>query len=114
MQRKRSFRLCLLWARKPREGCIAVRVGAEGERPKRFDVPEVRLHHVLFMRLFDSTQLRFDYDGTMVIPCRVDSFRDMLQKIVDSDKDAVSENHRRKQSHRRNCHVSHFAQWFRA
>ncbi len=83
-EKKRGFRLSLLWARKLSEGCIAMRVGTEGERPQRLDVPAmVRLHHVLFMRLFDWARLKFDYDCTMVIPCSVDYyFRNLLQKIV--------------------------------
>ncbi|ERM95443.1 hypothetical protein AMTRI_Chr04g183650 [Amborella trichopoda] len=59
------------------KGCIAVKVGVEGEEPvQRVVIPIHYLYHPLFMRLLEEAKevYGFQASGPLRIPCAIDDF----------------------------------------
>ncbi|KAG6498842.1 hypothetical protein ZIOFF_038592 [Zingiber officinale] len=69
-----------------RKGWIGIRVGAEGEERRRFEVPVEHLSHPLFAELLKAAEEEygFRHQGAITIPCAVDHFRS-VQTIIHRD-----------------------------
>ncbi|XP_057980536.1 auxin-responsive protein SAUR32-like [Malania oleifera] len=73
------------------KGCLAIKVGGQGEEQQRFVVPVIYFNHPLFLQLLKEAEEEYGYDqkGTFTIPCYVDEFR-YVQGMIDREK---SPNH---------------------
>ncbi|XP_048334389.1 auxin-responsive protein SAUR32 [Ziziphus jujuba] len=60
------------------KGCLAIKVGQQGEEPQRFVVPVIYFNHPLFMQLLKEAEEEYGFDqkGTITIPCHVEEFRE--------------------------------------
>ncbi|KAL1350310.1 hypothetical protein HN51_014418 [Arachis hypogaea] len=75
------------------KGCLAIKVGQEGEKQERFVVPLIYFNHPLFMQLLKHAEDEYGFHhngGTITIPCHVQHFRH-VQGII--HRDSLS-NHR--------------------
>ncbi|OAY79599.1 Auxin-responsive protein SAUR32 [Ananas comosus] len=97
----------------PPKGHVAVRVGAEGERRRRFVVPVGHLEHPLFATMLDAAEAEFGFHqtGAIVIPCRVDYFR-CIESVIDHDA-AAREEHQRTNQRCQRSHLRRFVACFR-
>ncbi|KAK1606885.1 hypothetical protein QYE76_030558 [Lolium multiflorum] len=68
------------------QGCVTVRVGADGEEQRRFAVPLGHLSHPLFAALLEEAEREygFRHQGAIAIPCRVDRFVH-VEQLIDRD-----------------------------
>ncbi|WCJ22483.1 SAUR-like auxin-responsive protein family [Euphorbia peplus] len=59
------------------KGCLAIKVGQQGEEPQRFVVPVMYFNHPLFIQLLKEAEEEYGFDqkGTITIPCHVEEFR---------------------------------------
>ncbi|CAL9044788.1 unnamed protein product, partial [Musa banksii] len=87
-------------AEMPPKGCMAVRVGQEGEEQRRFVVPVAYLDHPLFAELLDTAaqEYGFNQKGPIAIPCGVDHFRH-VSDVIHSDQGAAAGHHRHRLRH---------------
>ncbi|KAI9093932.1 hypothetical protein K1719_026930 [Acacia pycnantha] len=69
------------------KGCLAIKVGQEGEEPERFVVPVLYFNHPLFLQLLKEAEevYGFDQKGTITIPCHVEEFR-TVRGLIDREK----------------------------
>ncbi|XP_073011539.1 auxin-responsive protein SAUR32-like [Typha latifolia] len=67
-------------------GCMAIRVGSEGEEQRRFVVPVMYLNHPLFVDLLKEAEEEYGFyhQGAITIPCHVDHFRH-VQATIDRE-----------------------------
>lgn len=65
------------------KGCMAIKVGQQGEEQQRFVVPVVYFNHPLFMQLLKEAEEEYGFDqkGAITIPCHVEEFRYVQGKI---------------------------------
>ncbi|PKA46497.1 Indole-3-acetic acid-induced protein ARG7 [Apostasia shenzhenica] len=78
----------------PPKGCVAIRVGGEGEEPQRFVVPVEYVNHPLFARLLEEAEKEYGFEqkGAITIPCHVEDFRH-VRGIIDRDSSAAGHGH---------------------
>ncbi|XP_054784915.1 auxin-responsive protein SAUR32-like [Prosopis cineraria] len=69
------------------KGCLAIKVGQEGEQQERFVVPVLYFNHPLFSQLLKEAEevYGFDQKGTITIPCHVEVFR-TVRGLIDGEK----------------------------
>ncbi|PIN22527.1 hypothetical protein CDL12_04762 [Handroanthus impetiginosus] len=69
------------------KGCLAIKVGGQGEEQERFVVPVIYLNHPLFLQLLKEAEEEYGFDqrGTITIPCHVDDFR-FVQRIIHKER----------------------------
>ncbi|XP_039043800.1 auxin-responsive protein SAUR32-like [Hibiscus syriacus] len=69
------------------KGCLAIRVGSQGEEQQRFVVPVMYFNHPLFLHLLKEAEDEYGFDqkGTITIPCHVEQFRN-VQCLIDREK----------------------------
>ncbi|CAL9160531.1 unnamed protein product [Musa hybrid cultivar] len=91
-------------AEMPPKGCMAVRVGQEGEEQLRFVVPVAYLDHPLFAELLDTAaqEYGFNHKGPIAIPCGVDHFRH-VSDVIHSDQGGAASHHRHRLRHFAAC-----------
>ncbi|PKA64186.1 Auxin-induced protein 15A [Apostasia shenzhenica] len=73
------------------KGCMAIRVGGEGEEQRRFVVPVEYVNHPLFLGLLKEAEEEFGFDqkGAITLPCHVEEFQH-VRGIIDRDAAAAS------------------------
>ncbi|KAK1274258.1 hypothetical protein QJS04_geneDACA010789 [Acorus gramineus] len=86
------------------KGCLAIRVGGEGEEQQRFVVPVMYFNHPLFMQLLKEAEEEYGFDqkGTITIPCHVEEFR-YVRGLIDRERSS-SFNHHHHHHHHHNHH----------
>ena len=86
----------------PPKGCVAVKVGGDGEEQQKFVVPVVYLNHPLFLSLLKQAEEEygFDHKGAITIPCHVEYFR-QVEGIINRDTGSArsSSNHAHHHQH---------------
>ncbi|CAL9089287.1 unnamed protein product [Musa textilis] len=94
----------------PPEGCMAVRVGQEGEEQRRFVVPVAHLSHPLFAELLEEAKAEYGFSqpGAICIPCGVDHFRH-VNDVIDRERGSAAVHH-----HHPTLRLLHFACCFGA
>ncbi|KAE8727558.1 Auxin-responsive protein SAUR32 [Hibiscus syriacus] len=72
-------------------GCLAIKVGSQGEEQQRFVVPVMYFNHPLFIRLLKEAEEEYGFDqkGTITIPCHVEEFRN-VRCLIDREKSPSS------------------------
>ncbi|GAV91230.1 Auxin_inducible domain-containing protein, partial [Cephalotus follicularis] len=75
------------------KGCLAIKVGQEGEQ-QRFVVPVIYFNHPLFMQLLKEAEEEYGFDqkGTITIPCQVEEFR-YVQGLINGEKSLHHHHH---------------------
>ncbi|KAF3492668.1 hypothetical protein DY000_02056851 [Brassica cretica] len=65
------------------KGCLAIKVGSREEEKQRFVVPIFYFNHPLFMQLLKEAEEEYGFEqkGTITIPCHVEVFRYVQDKI---------------------------------
>lgn len=68
------------------KGCLAVKVGQEGEEQQRFIIPVSYFKHPLFVSLLKvaEDEYGFDQQGPITLPCHVAEFRN-IRGLIDRD-----------------------------
>ncbi|XP_072994635.1 auxin-responsive protein SAUR32 [Typha latifolia] len=101
--------------RVPPKGCMAIRVGTEGEEQKRFVVPVMYLNHPLFLNLLKEAEEEygFDHKGAITIPCHVEHFRH-IQGIIERENATAGGYGGHHHDHHHHDHHFHLAGCFRA
>ncbi|WJX85755.1 hypothetical protein P8452_68161 [Trifolium repens] len=68
------------------KGCVAIKVG-HGEEQQRFIVPLNYLNHPLFVGLLKEAEEEYGFSqqGTIIIPCQLEEFKDILQHMIHID-----------------------------
>ncbi|XVF72968.1 hypothetical protein PTKIN_Ptkin12aG0163200 [Pterospermum kingtungense] len=81
-------------ARDVPKGCLAIKVGSEGEEQQRFVVPVMYFNHPLFMQLLKEAEEEYGFDqkGTITIPCHVEEFRN-VRGLIDREKPLHHHHH---------------------
>lgn len=76
------------------KGCLAIKVGSEGEEQQRFVVPVIYFNHPLFMQLLKEAEeeYAFDQKGTITIPCNVREFRN-VRGLIDRENSLHHHHH---------------------
>ncbi|XVF33105.1 hypothetical protein REPUB_Repub17cG0139600 [Reevesia pubescens] len=76
------------------KGCLAIKVGSQGEEPQRFVVPVMYFNHPLFMQLLKEAEKEYGFDqkGTITIPCHVQEFRN-VRGLIDREKSLHHHHH---------------------
>ncbi|KAF7826232.1 auxin-responsive protein SAUR32-like [Senna tora] len=76
------------------KGCLAIKVGQEGEKQERFVVPVLYFNHPLFMNLLKEAEEEYGFDqkGTITIPCHVQHFRN-VRGLIDRDNKSLHHLH---------------------
>ncbi|KAK8611945.1 hypothetical protein V6N13_131979 [Hibiscus sabdariffa] len=61
------------------KGCLAIKVGSQGEEQQRFVVPVFYFNQPLFIQLLKEAEEEYGFDqkGTITIPCHVQDFRNV-------------------------------------
>ena len=89
------------------KGCLAIKVGSQGEEQQRFVVPVLYFNHPLFMQLLKEAEDEYGFDqkGTITIPCHVAEFR-YVQALIDGERMVYhgNKNHLHKHSGRELYH----------
>ncbi|XWS35935.1 hypothetical protein CRYUN_Cryun20dG0039400 [Craigia yunnanensis] len=69
------------------KGCLAIKVGSQGEEQQRFVVPVIYFNHPLFIQLLKEAEEEYGFDqkGTITIPCHVEAFRN-VRGLIDREK----------------------------
>lgn len=96
------------------KGCLAIKVGSQGEEQQRFIVPVLYFNHPLFMQLLKEAEDEYGFDqkGTITIPCHVEEFR-YVQALIDGERSVYNgNNHHHRHSGRDQYH--HLVGCFRA
>ncbi|KAK1321449.1 hypothetical protein QJS10_CPA03g01916 [Acorus calamus] len=88
------------------KGCLAIKVGGEGEEQERFVVPVVYFNHPLFMHLLKEAEeiYGFDQKGSITLPCNVEEFR-YVRGLIDRER---SYNDHHNHHHHLHHHLHHF------
>ncbi|XP_047340799.1 auxin-responsive protein SAUR32-like [Impatiens glandulifera] len=88
------------------KGCLAIKVGGEGEEKQRFIIPVMYVNHPLFMQLLKEAEEEygFDHKGPITIPCHVQDFRH-VQGIIDQE---INSNRYHLHHHHHNHHLPCF------
>ncbi|WOL07020.1 hypothetical protein Cni_G15755 [Canna indica] len=78
----------------PPKGFVAVWVGQEGEKQRRFVVPVEYVSHPLFAELLETAAAEYGYSqkGAIVIPCGVEQFR-RVHDIIDRERGGGHHHH---------------------
>ncbi|URD95212.1 Auxin responsive protein [Musa troglodytarum] len=104
----------------PPTGCMAVRVGPEGEEQQRLVVPVAHLSHPLFAELLDEAAAEYGFSqaGPIAIPCGIEHFR-RVQDAIDREIGGGAghhqhHNHHHHHHHHHHYHLPHFAGCFGA
>ncbi|WOK98998.1 auxin-responsive protein SAUR32-like [Canna indica] len=106
----------------PPKGCMAVRVGQEGEEQRRFVVPVAYLSHPLFAELLEEAaeEYGFSQRGAIAIPCGVQHFRH-VQDVIDRERGSGAvggllhhRNHHHQHGQQSHHHFPHLAGCFGA
>ncbi|PNX65911.1 hypothetical protein L195_g054782 [Trifolium pratense] len=65
------------------KGCVAIKVD-HGEDQQRFIVPLNYLNHPLFVGLLKEAEEEYGFSqqGTIIIPCQLEQFKDTLQHMI--------------------------------
>ncbi|XWS31999.1 hypothetical protein CRYUN_Cryun23aG0122900 [Craigia yunnanensis] len=81
-------------ARDVPKGCLAIKVGSQGEEQQRFVVPVIYFNHPLFMQLLKEAEEEYGFDqkGTITIPCHVEEFRN-VRGLIDREKTLHHHHH---------------------
>ncbi|XWS76830.1 hypothetical protein CRYUN_Cryun01aG0211200 [Craigia yunnanensis] len=81
-------------ARDVPKGCLAIKVGSQGEEQQRFVVPVMYFNHPLFMQLLKEAEKEYGFDqkGTITIPCHVEEFRN-VRGLIDREKSLHQHHH---------------------
>ncbi|RRT56208.1 hypothetical protein B296_00007510 [Ensete ventricosum] len=97
----------------PPRGCMAVRVGPEGQEQQRLLVPVAHLSHPLFAELLDEAAAEYGFSqaGPIAIPCGIEHFR-RVQDAIDHEIGGGAGNHHH--HHHHHHHLPHFAGCFGA
>ncbi|XP_022147445.1 auxin-responsive protein SAUR32-like [Momordica charantia] len=76
------------------KGCLAVKVGHQGEEQQRFVVPVMYFNHPRFMQLLKEAEEEYGFDqkGTITIPCHVEQFRH-VQCMIDRENSFRRHHH---------------------
>lgn len=76
------------------KGCLAVKVGHEGEEQHKFVIPVMYINHPLFIQLLNEAEEEYGFDqkGLITIPCHVEEFRN-VQGLIDKDKSIHHHHH---------------------
>ncbi|KAH1108601.1 hypothetical protein J1N35_012369 [Gossypium stocksii] len=76
------------------KGCLAIKVGSEGEEQQRFVVPVIYFNHPLFMQLLKEAEEEYGFDqkGTITIPCNVQEFRN-VRGLIDRENSLHHHHH---------------------
>ncbi|KAL4310392.1 hypothetical protein GQ457_01G050780 [Hibiscus cannabinus] len=76
------------------KGCLAIKVGSEGEEQQRFVVPVMYFNHPLFMQLLKEAEKEYGFDqkGTITIPCNVQEFRN-VSGLIDRENSLHHHHH---------------------
>ncbi|XP_061372887.1 auxin-responsive protein SAUR32-like [Gastrolobium bilobum] len=76
------------------KGCLAIKVGQQGEEQQRFVVPVMYFNHPLFMQLLKEAEEEYGFDqkGTITIPCHVEEFRN-IRGLIDREKSLHHHHH---------------------
>ncbi|XVF22311.1 hypothetical protein REPUB_Repub12eG0161900 [Reevesia pubescens] len=76
------------------KGCLAIKVGSQGEEQQRFVVPVMYFNHPLFMQLLKEAEEEYGFDqkGTITIPCHVEEFRN-VRGLIDREKSLDHHHH---------------------
>jgi SAUR family protein len=82
----------------PPKGWMAIRVGAELEKQRRFLVPVMYLNHPLFLGLLKKAEEEYGFDqkGAIAIPCHVEHFfhvQDIIERDCGSSSPFGSHHH---------------------
>lgn len=69
------------------KGCVAVYVGSEREKQKRFVIPVVYVNHPLFEKFLKEAEAEYGFEqkGTITIPCQISDFQ-YVQGLIDQQK----------------------------
>ncbi|KAL4325726.1 hypothetical protein GQ457_11G001800 [Hibiscus cannabinus] len=69
------------------KGCLAIKVGSQGEEQQRFVVPVIYFNHPLFIQLLKEAEEEYGFDqkGTITIPCHVQDFTN-VRCLIDREK----------------------------
>ncbi|XP_065004081.1 auxin-responsive protein SAUR32-like [Musa acuminata AAA Group] len=94
----------------PPKGCMAVRVGQEGEEQRRVVVPVAHLSHPLFAEFLEEAKAEYGFSqpGAISIPCGVDHFRH-VNDVIDRERGSAAVHH-----HHLPLRLLHFACCFGA
>ncbi|KAF8106956.1 hypothetical protein N665_0129s0025 [Sinapis alba] len=89
------------------KGCLAIKVGSQGEEQQRFIVPILYFNHPLFMQLLKEAEEEYGFyqKGTITIPCHVAEFR-YVQDLIEGERMVYhgNNNHLNKDSGRDQYH----------
>lgn len=84
------------------KGCLAIKVGHEGEEKQRFVVPVVYFNHRLFLQLLKEAEEEygFEHKGAITLPCYVHDFIN-IQVMIDKENHQTSfaQNHHHHHHH---------------
>ncbi|KAH0449029.1 hypothetical protein IEQ34_022829 [Dendrobium chrysotoxum] len=87
-----------------KKGCMAIRVGCEGEEKQRFVVPVEYVNHPLFVGLLKEAEKEYGFEqkGPIAIPCHVEEFQ-QVRGIIDRDGAGHGHGHHHHALHIPNC-----------
>ncbi|KAK1325298.1 hypothetical protein QJS10_CPA01g02511 [Acorus calamus] len=90
------------------KGCLAIRVGGEGEEQQRFVVPVMYFNHPLFMQLLKEAEEEYGFDqkGTITIPCHVEEFR-YVRGLIDRERSSSFNHHHHHHHNHHNQIIPH-------
>ncbi|XP_021280796.1 LOW QUALITY PROTEIN: auxin-responsive protein SAUR32-like [Herrania umbratica] len=75
------------------KGCLAIKVGSQGEEQQRFVVPSYTLTPLSLQLLKEAEEeYGFDQKGTITIPCHVEEFRN-VRGLIDREKSLDHHHH---------------------
>ncbi|KAK1303895.1 hypothetical protein QJS10_CPB11g00630 [Acorus calamus] len=97
------------------KGCLAIRVGGEGEEQQRFVVPVMYFNHPLFMQLLKEAEEEYGFDqkGTITIPCHVEEFR-YVRGLIDRERSSSFNHHHHHHHHNHHNQIIPHVGCFRA
>lgn len=97
------------------KGCLAIKVGSKEEEKQRFVIPVCYFNHPLFMQLLNEAEEEYGFEqkGTITIPCRLEVFRYVQDKIHRERSVNYHSNHHH-QHHNQNHTHNHLVGCFRA
>lgn len=95
------------------KGCLAIKVGSKEEERQRFVVPVFYFNHPLFMQLLREAEEEYGFEqkGTITIPCHVEVFRYVQDKI---DRERLVNYNSNHHDHRHHHSHNHLVGCFRA
>lgn len=95
------------------KGYLAIKVGSREEEKQRFVVPVFYFNHPLFMQLLKEAEEEYGFEqkGTITIPCHVEMFQYVQDKI---DRERSVNYHGNHHNHHQNHSHNHLVGCFRA